>query len=105
MTEPYFDLPPGPELAGRNRQLIAERIGWPEGAVELCEEIEQAHPDWSVFWLPENTIEGFERPSGFMARRRDWYGREKTLHAYSDTALRAKIMAWVPPRDSWAGRR
>jgi hypothetical protein len=41
-------LPPvDPEL---NRQLIAERIGWPAGAIEACTALEADYPRWLVFW-------------------------------------------------------
>lgn len=69
MTEVEL-LPPGPELAWRNRRLMAARGRWPDGALEVCEEIETAHPDWSVGWRSENTIRGFESPAGFYADRR-----------------------------------
>lgn len=67
---PYFDLPPGPELARRNRLIFADRQHWPAGAVVVCEEIEHSHPAWSVSWREENTISGFEAPAGFYADRR-----------------------------------
>lgn len=67
---------PGRDLARWNRRVIAERTGWPEGAVEICEQIEEAHPDWDVVWHPENMIQGFEAPAGYYAT------------------------VWNPPRDS-----
>lgn len=33
-----------------NRELIAERLGWPGDALGACLELEQAFPRWAVFW-------------------------------------------------------
>jgi len=57
------------DLARRrnNQRLIAERTGWPTGALEACVELEDRHPGWFVHWMPENTAPGFERPAGFDA--------------------------------------
>jgi hypothetical protein len=42
----YADV--DPEL---NLRLIAERLGWPDGALEACTAIAAAHPAWtSVYW-------------------------------------------------------
>lgn len=40
-------IEPDPEL---NRRLVAKRLGWPDGAVEACREIEKEFPRWMVFW-------------------------------------------------------
>jgi len=41
-------LPPvDPE---RNRELMAERMGWPTEALEVCRRLEKAFPRWMVFW-------------------------------------------------------
>jgi hypothetical protein len=65
---PADPLPePGPDLAARNRRLLAERLHWPQGALEECERLDQAHPGWSVVWRPENTVPGFELAAGFYA--------------------------------------
>jgi hypothetical protein len=39
-----------PEVKERNRELIAERLGWPEGALEAVRQLEGQHPGYSVFW-------------------------------------------------------
>jgi hypothetical protein len=44
--------PPGPELAAKNRRLLAERLGWPDGALEACEQLDQAHIGWYTNWSP-----------------------------------------------------
>lgn len=101
MTAPYFDLPPGAELARRNRLLIADRTGWPEGALMVCEEIEHTYPEWSVSWRRENTIKGFEAPAGFYAERRRGRHLDKPLYGYSDEELVAQIKLWRPDPDRW----
>jgi hypothetical protein len=60
---------PKPEerLAWRNRRLTAERLNWPEGALNACEELERTFGRWSFSWRHANTIPGFERPEGYYA--------------------------------------
>lgn len=70
----------------RNRRLIAERMGWPAGALDECLRLERERPDYEVAWFPEWKTPGFERPAGFYAwsvgdqplhkgtKRREWYG-------------------------------
>jgi hypothetical protein len=95
MSAPYFDLPPGPELARRNRLFIADRTGWPPDAVSVCERIEHTYPEWSVNWRHENVIHGFEAPAGFYASRRDWWHGERPVHGATGKALEAQIKAWA----------
>jgi hypothetical protein len=45
------DLHPiGPDLLRHNRRVLAERLGWPEGAVDACAALEAEFPRWMVFW-------------------------------------------------------
>jgi hypothetical protein len=92
-------LPPvGPELAWRNRQIIAERLGWPAGALAACEAIELAHPAWYPNYCQANTIPGFEAPAGFYAsRRRDAVRGERTAYGATPEALREAIEAIEAP--------
>lgn len=67
---PQSPLPKWPSDQARirnNRRLVAERTGWPEGALPACAELEQRHPGWHVWWMPENVWPGWERPAGFSA--------------------------------------
>lgn len=73
--------PLGPQLGWHNRRVIADRIGWPEGALEACEAIERVNPDWSPWWQAANTIPGWEAPAGFYARPND-----SSPYAYGETA-------------------
>ncbi|MEV6350904.1 hypothetical protein [Actinoplanes sp. NPDC051851] len=59
-------------LAWRNRRLIAERTGWPDGALETCERLDEDHQGWSVMWVAENPGVGREHPAGFSATRSGW---------------------------------
>jgi hypothetical protein len=63
--------PVDPDLARRNRVVVAERTGWPAGAVETCERLEAEHPGWMVSWMDANPIRGWERPAGWYAARAD----------------------------------
>jgi hypothetical protein len=56
-------------LARRNRRLLAERLGWPALALELCERLDDAHPGWRFTWFPESSLPGWQRPAGFAAHR------------------------------------
>lgn len=56
------------DVPARNKRLIAERTGWPDGALAACNRIEQAHPAWRAWWAPENIAAGFECPTGFHAQ-------------------------------------
>lgn len=43
-SSPLVDT--GLALAWRNRRVLSVRLGWPDGAVEVCEQVERDHPDW-----------------------------------------------------------
>lgn len=69
-----------PEAHGfswRNRRVFAQRQGWPAGAVEACEAIEQAYPTWRPTWSPASIIRGFERPAGYLATRQGGTRRDE----------------------------
>lgn len=78
-------------MAERNRELIAERGGWPTGALAEVRAVEAERPGWSCAWFPANTTPGFERDPGFYAwrrgedpqrngwRRDEWYGATSDL--------------------------
>lgn len=73
--------PIGPELRERNREVLAERLNWPEGALEVTRRIEAMNPGTSVWW-------GIGRLSdpkpGFYARRGD--GHHARTY-YGETAI------------------
>ena len=41
-----------PEVQERNRELVAERLGWPDGALEACRKVEAVHSGWYCWWSP-----------------------------------------------------
>jgi hypothetical protein len=43
-------MTPRPEMGERNRELIAGRCGWPEGALTAVREVERQHTDWYAWW-------------------------------------------------------
>ncbi len=89
---PHLD-PPGLELEWRNRRIIADRMCWPAGAVETCEEIERKHPGWYPNWHAPNLYKGFEAPAGYYARRRGARDREPTSYGVDAAGLIAAIDA------------
>ena len=68
----------GRELAWANRRIRAGRGHWPDGALEACERIETAHPDWAVVWLPPNPFKGFVHSARYWATRDGVHGYEVT---------------------------
>lgn len=93
-------LPPGPELAARNRRVFARLENWPAGVVEVCEAIDVAHPGWHSSW---------SGPIGYYATRPgvnylDENGVRKPMPpVYSETAdaLVEAIEDWTPPTPEW----
>ena len=102
----YFDLPPGRELAERNRRIIGERCGWPPRAVKRCEMIEAFHPDWYPVWSPGGTA---TRPRpGFYARRWQPERDEQPLYGADAAELATAIDEWKqahPPQRQWPALR
>ncbi|MBT2541975.1 hypothetical protein J7E99_14990 [Streptomyces sp. ISL-44] len=74
-----------PEL---NRELIAQRLGWPEGAVEESRAVEAEEPGWQVWYV----IGGLpsEPEPGFTARQAEGpYSNERLFAASAAELLRA----------------
>lgn len=84
--------PVGAELAAKNRRLIAERLGWPAGTVEVCERLEAESPGWSVSWS-DGGGPAWEKP-GFYAGRISWHRTDpgpRFLHAATADELRTEL--------------
>lgn len=77
MTPDHDVMPspePGPELAERNREIIAARCGWPDGALAAVRELEKRFPGWHSWWtdhpwrrdgnVPDGPAYGAARTSG-----------------------------------------
>jgi hypothetical protein len=87
---------PSRRLAWANRQILADRLGWPVGALQQCERIESAYPDWSVTWLRGNTVKGFESPPRFWAVRD---GRHRYEVTAPDPAGLEQAIRDAPPAE------
>lgn len=89
------DLHPiGPDLLRLNRRVIASRTGWPEGAVEACDKLHDAYPDWIPGWQPANTIRGFEKPAGYYASRHNRRHDEPSAYGEDPVDLAVAIATW-----------
>ena len=47
----HTDIPRGDELAERNRDILAERLNWPDGTAEQLRDLEKKYPEWSFAYL------------------------------------------------------
>jgi hypothetical protein len=94
--------PVGPEMERRNRRLIAERLHWPTGTAEQCEQIEDQAPGWSLWWTDRSGWE-WDRP-GFYASRVQWHryddGPRWVYGATPDDVLKA--IEDAGPLSRWA---
>ena len=77
---------PGEKLAWRNRRLIAERLHWPAGALEACEQLDVTYRGWSFSWRAANTVKGFERPACFYATTGGTW-RDRTVYGATPEEL------------------
>jgi hypothetical protein len=84
-------------MARSNLRLIAERLRWPEGALETCLQLEEEFPAWDFTWA---TLR-----SAFAAWSRT-SGTGRTLYRRTPAAIRAAIETaphlywrspWTPP--------
>lgn len=95
-------LPPvDPEL---NRQLIAERLGWPDGALAECTALEGDYPRWLVFWTKGGLP--WTPDAGYRAIL-NWHRHRGELYAPTAAELRDVLEAAdaeVPGPDDWPTR-
>lgn len=86
----------------RNREVIAERLGWPYGALAACRELEACHPGWSVVF---NTggLPSQPEPAYVAYLAEPWHGYRPRLAAPTAAELDALIAAEdeVRPRQRW----
>lgn len=92
------------DLPRRNRRVLAERQGWPDGALDACLELEQAYPRWAVLWtkggLPRDPDRGY----------RAYATVERVLYdVFAETAevLRERLAdadLGLPPEREWPAR-
>jgi hypothetical protein len=97
MTGPLH--PTGPELARRNRRVFAERLRWPEGALEACEAIDQEHPGWTASY--RHAQHGGD-PAGYYANRWVHDPHDPGKYGATPDELRAALPSeHIAERPSW----
>jgi hypothetical protein len=90
------------DLRASNRRILAERLHWPDGALQACVELEGRHPGWDVSWSHENTIKGFEHPARFSANYDDAAGGGMhKLAVFAETAEELEPLLIEVPEHSW----
>lgn len=69
---PPIDTLQGREaLARSNRRVLAERLGWPAGHLEACEQVDVDRPGWFASWYKANLAPPeFAHPARFSGWRR-----------------------------------
>jgi hypothetical protein len=88
------------ELRRKNRPILAERLHWPDGAVQACADLEERHPGWRVWWLGENSSPGWELPAGFSASYETRGHATTELKAFVPTAEELEpLLVEVPEHD------
>ncbi len=90
MNTPARPDDPG-SMVERNRVILAQRLGWPDGAVEACREIERACPGYSVWYGTGDVRENM--PPHYSARKHDARYRDPTYRGETPAAVVAKIQA------------
>lgn len=98
MSEPL--RPPGPGLAAHNRRVLAERLGWPAGAVEVCERVDAAHPGWHTNWSSGEPSRTRPRRGFYAQPYAAKRGDPKLLYGADEAELHAAIQA-NPLAPSW----
>lgn len=74
----------------KNRELIAERMGWPAGALVDCIAIEREFPEWMVWWVRGGLP--WTPHVGYRASLR-MHAHEAELYASTADELRAQVAA------------
>ncbi len=78
-----------PELREHNRRIIAERLGWPDGAREACETLEADNPGWHAYWQSADA----RRAEGFYASHDNHYHLEPPMYGATPEELHEAIRA------------
>lgn len=100
MTAPFPKWPSDFARKRNNQRLIAERTGWPDGALEACIDLEDRHPGWNVSWMGENVTPGWERPAGFYASHPTSGHVVEKIEAFAATAAELEpLLVEVPAHD------
>jgi hypothetical protein len=97
-----------------NREIIAERMHWPSGAIDDCRSLERDNPQYYVYWslgiLPNQRGPGYY--AGYRQDFKRWGGNQTfygatravlhetlTKHAIPDERLKP-FATWKPIADS-----
>lgn len=85
------NLLPDPE---RNREIIASRLAWPDGALAACRDLEHRHPDWHCWWTDRPWRHDGNVPDGpCFGAAPDRHRPADSLYAASPAALAEAIEA------------
>ena len=85
--------PVGPEMAERNREILAERLGYPPETVEAEREIEAACPGYFA-WYSDGSMTGHGPRYG--ARKRNYRFADPTFYAQTPAELIERIRRGTP---------
>jgi hypothetical protein len=102
---PAASPPVGPELAAMNLRILALRTGWPDGAIDECEKLQDASPGWSISWSPGGNPSWAE--TGYYATRVGWHVTDalRYLHGATVDELAAAIEQHPLPQHGLADYR
>lgn len=70
----------------RNRELLAERLEWPEGGLPACLALEKDFPRWIVYWVKGDLPA--EPRRGYRAR----YGNRSEVFGATPEELRTALV-------------
>lgn len=87
-----------------NQAIIAAALGWPDGALQACADLEDHHPGWHVSWMGENITPGFERPAGFYATHSGGSHTVAKLKAFGATAAELEPLLVEVPEHEWSSQ-
>lgn len=89
--------PVGAELGRMNKRILAERTGWPDGALEECEKLDAEFPEWSASWADGGGLTW--REDGYYALPRRWRytGPNPFLYGATVAALRVELQTHPAP--------
>lgn len=83
----------------RNRELIAERLGWPEDGLAACLTLEADFPRWMVYWtkgdLPASPRRGYTARHGQVEVFGETPDELRTALADADAELESR--RWPSP--------
>jgi hypothetical protein len=85
------------DLAWHNRRVLAERLNWPEGMLETCEQLDREHPGWRTSWYPEDACFSATHTVRYLSFR---YVRSQTVEGLVEKMIEADTRA-ADQRTEW----